>query len=252
MHTNFIRWGVVLGCLVFILFAAAGYAPAFSPDPLQAAMKATGAQLEEYSINSWAKLPKESYSDEELAFLVEQIIKQLEMDEQGYEIVCQQRNKHRIVKAEIIKPDWHMTVMAQMVPCPEKLSGEEGYLVINLESLTGQYGPIIPLQEKIERIAKKNGDSPRISTCLIGWLDGKLMDGELKSIVESAFSAIDGVIIDQLEQDQYLSTTGFSSAIKEYLRLGGKKMNINIAVRYSRYDNRTYVIIGSPVIAREY
>ncbi len=121
-----------------------------------------------------------------------------------------------------------------------------------MESLTTEYTSIILLQEKINRIVKKFGDSPRISTCLIGWLDGKLMDGESESMLKSAFLAIDGVIVDQLQQEQYVSVTGFSSAMQDYLQVGGIKININIAIRYSQYDNRTYVIVGSPIITREY
>jgi len=251
MNTIF-RLGVIIGCLLLVLFATIGYAPAASSEPLPAAMKATGAQLEEYSINAWVKLPQDHYSDEELQKVVVQVMEQLAMDSKNDEMIHQQKNKNRIVKAERIRSGDHVVVMAQVVPNQKNSAREEAYLVINMESLTKEYTSIILLQEKINRIVKKFGDSPRISTCLIGWLDGKLMDGESESMLKSAFLAIDGAIVDQLQQEQYVSVTGFSSAIQEYLQVGGKKININIAIRYSQYDNRTYVIVGSPIITREY
>jgi hypothetical protein len=252
MHTIFIRLGVTIGCLMLILFATIKYVPASSQDPLGAVMKATGAQLQEYSINAWVKLPDEHYSDKELQTLVEQVMEQLDMHGPNYEVIHQQRNNHRTVKAEYSRPDNHVVVMVQVVPNQTEGSKTEAYLVVNFESLIEENTSIIPLQEKINKIVKKNGDSPRISTCLIGWLDGKLMDGESEAMLKSAFSAIDGIIVDKLVQDHYVSATGFSSAIADCLQVSGKKINMNIAIRYSQYENRTYVVIGSPIITREY
>ncbi len=251
MKTIF-RLGILMGCLLLVLFSTIGYAPAASSEPLPAAMKATGAQLEEYSINAWVKLPEDHYSDEELEKVVGEVMEQLAVEFKRDEMIHQQRNKNRIVKAEYIRSGDHLVVMAQVVPSPQNSAREEAYLVINMESLTTEYNSMILLQEKINKIVKKIGDSPRISTCLIGWLDGKLMDGESESMLKSAIRAIDGVIVDELQQKQYVSVTGFSSAMQEYLQVGNKKININIAIRYSQYDNRTYVMIGSPIITREY
>jgi hypothetical protein len=251
MHTIFIRLGVTIRCLMLILFATIKYVPASPQDPLSAAMKATGAQLQEYSINAWAKLP-DDYDDKELQAIVEKVMEELDMHAPDYEVIHQQRNNHRIVKAEYSRPDNHVVVMAQVVPNQTDKTKTEAYLVVNFESLIEENTAIIPLEEKINKIVKKNGDSPRISTCLIGWLDGKLMDGESQTILKSAFSAIGGIIVDKLVQDHYVSAIGFSSAIGDCIQVSGKKINMNIAIRYSQYENRTYVIIGSPIITREY
>ncbi len=252
MYTIFVRLGIIIGCLMLILFATIKYVPASSQDPLNTVMTATGATMEEYSINAWVKLPDERYSDEQLQALLEQVMEELEIHASNYEIIYQQRSNHRTAKAEYSKPDNHVVVMAQVIPNQVNGSKTEAYLVINFESLTGENTSFIPLKEKIYKIAKKNGDSPRISTCLIGWLDGKLMDGESQTMLKSVFSAIDGIIVDKLVQDHYISAIGFSSAIADFLQVDGKKINMNIAIRYSQYENRTYVIIGSPIITREY
>ncbi|MBP2629054.1 MAG: hypothetical protein H6Q68_3765 [Firmicutes bacterium] len=254
MYTIRVKLGVTIGFILLIMFTMIKYVPALSQDPLNSAMQATGAHLQEYSINAWVKVPSSHLSDQELQNIVEQVMKELEMNEENYEIVHQQRNKQRIVRAEFIRPDYHAVAVAQVVPAKENglEEEEEAYLVVNLESIIGEPISIIALQEKMNGIAKKIGDSPRISTCLIGWLDGKLMDGESQNLLKSAFSAIDGVIVDELDQEQYVSVTGFSPVITDYLQVGGKKININMAVRYSQYDNRTYLIIGSPIITREY
>ena len=128
----------------------------------------------------------------------------------------------------------------------------EGYLVVNVEAKAEGNISISQMQEKITRITNNFGTSPHISTCLIGWLDGKLKDGEWHQYLSDAFISVDAIIIDKLEADHFVSYTGFTSEIAEWLRVENKKINLNIAMRYSQYDNRTYVTIGSPIITREY
>ncbi|MBC8016841.1 MAG: YwmB family TATA-box binding protein, partial [Sporomusaceae bacterium] len=106
--------------------------------------------------------------------------------------------------------------------------------------------------EKITGIIEKFGSSPQISTCLIGWLDGKLIDGEEHRLLERAFMVIDARIINKINTEQFVSYTGFTSEITNWLQVADEKINLNIAMRYSPYDNRTYITIGSPIITQEY
>ena len=126
------------------------------------------------------------------------------------------------------------------------------YIVINMEGKEDETISIKHMQEKITHITKKNGHSPQISTCLIGWLDGKLMDGECRETLTRAFMVIDAMIIDQLDAGNFSSYTGFTPNVSDWLQVGDKKINLNIAIRYSQYDNRTYVTIASPIITQEY
>ena len=87
---------------------------------------------------------------------------------------------------------------------------------------------------------------------MIGWLDGKLKDREWCDALQSAFKAIDAQVIDKLQTQHFASYTGFSPGIINRIQVGDQKINLNMAMRYSQYDNRTYITIGSPIITREY
>jgi hypothetical protein len=149
-------------------------------------------------------------------------------------------------------PTFHVLVIAQVAPIGFGKSETEGYLVVNVESKAAGNLSVRDMQEKIGRITKKFGDSPQISTCLIGWLDGKLRDGEWHEPLEKAFMVADAKIVDKLEAEHFASYTGFTPGITDWLQIGDKKINLNMAIRYSKYDNRTYITIGSPIITREY
>lgn len=223
-----------------------------SGEPLSAAMEAAGAKVEEFSINAWVKLPSDTLSDEQLQDIVQQVMSQLGVEKPNYQLTRQQTNKHTLVKAEMISPTFHILAIAQSISSPISTLEPEGYLVVNIEAKAAENLSISHMQKKISIITKKIGPSPQISTCLIGWLDGKLRSGEWHKPLSDAFMVIDANIIDNLHTEQFASYTGFTSEIAEWLQVGDKKINVNMAMRYSQYDNRTYVTIGSPIITREY
>ena len=223
-----------------------------SGEPLRNAMEATGAKVEEFSVNAWVKLPSGKLNNDQLEDMVNQVMNQLGVNPQEYQLIHQQKKNHSIVKTEVITKNIHTQVIAQVISGGIHAAEVEGYLVVNVEAKTTESISISYMQEKITRITSGFGPMPRINTCLIGWLDGKLSAGELHKPLSDAFMVINAIIIDKLEDEHYASYTGFTSEISEWLQADGKKINLNMAMRYSQYDNRTYVTIGSPIITREY
>jgi len=221
-------------------------------ESLSNAMTATGAKVEEVSVNSWVKLPREALYNAQLEDTVAQVMSQLGVNPEEYQLIHQQKKNHNIVQAEVISKNFHALVSAQVIPGGMGISELEGYLFVTIEAKAEENISIRQMQEKIAGITNKFGSTPHISTCLIGWLDGKLEHGEWPKLLSDAFMAIDAMIIDKLEAEHFVSYTGFTSEITDWLQVDGKRINLNIAMRYNQYDNRTYVTIGSPIITREY
>lgn len=221
-------------------------------EPLTMAMEATGAQVEEVSINAWVKLPNSQLNDEELTEVVQQVMRELEVKPLDYQLTQQQTDKQHSVQAEAISPNYHVLAIIRMIPSGLIVPAMEYYLAITIEEKAMMNSSVNRIQEAIRVIGKEFGSSPHINTCLIGWLNGTLRDGEQQDLLQKAFKIIDGKIIDKLESEHLISYTGFTSGIIEGLRVNDEKINLNMAMRYSQYDNRTYVTIGSPIITREY
>jgi len=240
--------------LLFILsLSVMENVPAASPrEPLSMAMEAAGAKVEEFSVNAWVKLKSGNLNNDQLEDMVHEVLSELGVEPQEYQFIHQQKNKNTIVQAEVMNKNFHALVIAQVIPGGIHSAESEGYLVVNIEAKAKENNSIAQTQEKVTRITKKFGPAPQISTCLIGWLDGKLGAGEWHKHLSDAFTVIDGIIIDKLEAEHFVSYTGFTSEITNWLQVDGKKINLNMAMRYSQYDNRTYVTIGSPIITREY
>jgi len=243
----------VLFLLVFFMTAycrPAENVPVMLHEPLASAMQATGAEISSISINGWGKLPVNSANEAELTRMVKRVMAELQISE--YSVTKTTTRYQNLARAESLVEDTHITVIAEQLNPVTKGKPTEVYLVVNVEMQTQDERVIKTLNTKISKIMAEFGATGQITTCLLGWLDGKLMKDERDRRLDDAFAAINAAKISANTNDQYISATGFSPLIDKKLQIGRNEVNINMALRYSPYEHRTYVIIGSPVITIEY
>jgi len=244
-----------IGALILLtcfLLSLRPYLPALATveDPLIYAMEATGATVQELTVHGWSKLPLHELNDDEMALIIRQAMGKMGFKDDQYEMSYNRSANHRQVKAEARSEQLNVVAMVQVLyPYWEK-KGHEVYMIINIDKVKPEGGA--GLQSSITKLIHDNGGSARVNTCLVGWLDGKLEEEEKVSKLNSAFKAVDAVVISSLSYPNLASYTGFTPLISETLMVGQDRVNINVAIRYSQYDNRTYVMVGSPVITREY
>lgn len=244
---------VIIIFTILLSFGLVRSVPAIGvQQPLIVAMESTGAQAEEFSINGWVKLPAIQLNDEQLINLVGQVMAELKVNPLDYQIIHEEKKTQQSVLAEMVKPNLHIRATVQVVPSAIASSEKEYYLILIIEEKGEDYSSLPYLEKEIQGIMEKFHSSPHISTCLIGWLNGTLRDGKQQELLEKSFSVIDGQIIDKLVAEHFISYTGYTTGIREWLQVGKEKINLNMAMRYSQYDDRTYVTIGSPIITREY
>lgn len=111
---------------------------------------------------------------------------------------------------------------------------------------------VAPIEAKIRAAIEKSDGIPRISTCLEGHLDGKLRKDQRRLALEDAFAAVGANITARTEAEVYDSYVGYTPLLREMVRAGGMRLNLNAAMRYHAYDGSTHVVVGSPVIAVPY
>jgi len=243
---------IIVSSILIVLVPLHNVPAAKASGLLSTAMQAAGAKPEEWSINGWVKLPSGDLDDEQLAKMVQQSMRELDVGAEEYKLQHKKTKDHNTIQAEVIVHGTHIITIGQVISSGNPVERREGFLVINIEVKEEGKDSIKNIEEKINRIMKKKGSAPQINTCLIGWLDGKLKDREWCDRLQSAFRAIDALVVDKLEDQHFVSYTGFSPDILNWVQIGRQRINLNMAMRYSQYDNRTYITIGSPIITREY
>ncbi|HWQ61198.1 MAG TPA: YwmB family TATA-box binding protein [Negativicutes bacterium] len=215
------------------------------------AMAATGATTERVIYNAWTRLPDAGLSDDGLKAVATAALAKLGYYPGQFELLHSRSERHRLVKVELADGERHIVVMVQVVYPVWKETSAEAYLVINAETLT-ETPNSAQLRDRVAAAANSAGGSPRITTCLVGGLDGKLEKDKWSELLHKAGQVLGAADVAVVVQPNYASLTGYSAAMPESLTVGDKLINVNLAVRYSPHDNRTYVVIASPVITGEY
>jgi hypothetical protein len=250
---NKVMYGLIITICVFFItgFLQQFASGSIQEEPLFDALNSAGGKVQEISINAWGKLPDGNFTAEQLTVMAASAMGQLGIKEDQYTITKSEDARHLSVRAEAVQDGLHAVALVQTIKV-SKGKEAEGYVVVNVELNNSDNKKLANWQQELKNIIKEFGCLPHINTCLTGWLDGKLLKEEWGTRLENAFQAAKATTVDKIQYTDFASYTGYSPAIADYVQYGNKKVNVNIAMRYSPHDNRTYIIVGSPVITREY
>ncbi|GFN36201.1 YwmB family TATA-box binding protein [Tepidimicrobium xylanilyticum] len=105
---------------------------------------------------------------------------------------------------------------------------------------------------EVEKFFDEYNKPVNITTCIIGSFDDKVDAKRNEEKILEVTELIEGYVVEEYKEDDILSFSIFTPYIEEYVFTGNKKMNLNIAVRFSEYDNKTYIWIGTPIITIGY
>lgn len=111
------------------------------------------------------------------------------------------------------------------------------------------------LSASVKRLAgamEGYGMRPDINICITGSIGGKLNDDELEAVCDRILKSAGADRVEGMREDGLISISAFSPVIDKTVRVNGKKVNLNVAVRYNSYEGRTYIWLATPVITTEY
>ena len=223
--------------------------PGSSRESLHAALNATGAKFDEVTINGWTLLNGDLDKDG-LITICNSVFLELNFDPKVLSKIEESHNSGvKLVREEMSSQQIHIVVIAQVI-YPQGSKSPETYVVINVDAISDAARE--NWQAKLAEILMKMGGKAHITTCLVGWLDGKLEQEDQQTKLLEAMQAIDVHLVDYTSDGKYVSITGFTDEIEDTFDIGYKKMNLNLVMRYNPLENRTLVMVGTPIIPREY
>ena len=108
------------------------------------------------------------------------------------------------------------------------------------------------IAENIENSFRKYNLEPIQSTCITGYFDGKLDQKTLNTISKNIFKDSSASKVNGITDRNLISVSAYSPAISDSINVDGKKVNLNFAIRYNSYEDKTYIWLASPVITVEH
>ncbi|KNF09710.1 protein of unknown function DUF1779 [Gottschalkia purinilytica] len=133
----------------------------------------------------------------------------------------------------------------------EQSNQEETTLFIEVED-TKSYENLKEITSKLDSIFSEYNTNAKITSCIIGTFKGKLDSSEKVKKISKILSIVDGKKVESVIDSSIASVSIYSPHIYRYIYTGNEKMNLNIGMRYDEHQDKTYILMGSPIIAIGY
>ncbi len=141
-------------------------------------------------------------------------------------------------------------IVVQSNPGEESGFPPRSYLLITCRdtSLTN----INEIADRLDIIIQPLAPGGRLSYYLNGELPGRMSSQEMSSIANKALASIKGQVIEGIWQDDLVSLTAYSPLLENYLGTDRQRFNLNLAIRYDDYHDKTVLWAGHPIIHSSY
>lgn len=217
-------------------------------DSLIKSMESTKAQVIESIINVSAKINKEFMTSQQVEAEAKEILAiikpagevsnvALDTDEalSKHVINANDGNKHYIITVESAKTE----------------TGGETHVIVEVY-IDKDYNELMTERQKLEQYFTAMSIQPKVSRCIIGEYDGKMTESEMRSKISDAMTSVRAKQVEAMASEELSSISAFSGNINNFILSNNKKVNMQIAMRYSSYEKKTSIWIGSPLIPVEY
>lgn len=221
-------------------------------DPLKRAFLSSGADMEILDVTDWSVINREFMDYADMEKSEQSIMELFDANKQNFKTTKESDEMYRILNTEgWIDSDTFLRIILQSVDLPEEYEKEpQTYLVVSATSRNVE--KLEELRSKVQAaIVSREGQS-RITTCITGTFDGKLNEAEQGKILENFVRDLKIENPEKTMDDYTASMMGNSPELSDGITILGKSYNVNIAIRYSTEDDKTYIWIGTPVISVEY
>ncbi|QXM06702.1 YwmB family TATA-box binding protein [Crassaminicella indica] len=209
------------------------------------AFKSTDGAVEEINIHAYVTMDKSFTSPSKAKEILMDLSKKLALKDQQIEDASIRENIHIYITGKG-KNDEAICIIVQSSNSDDL---KETNIVIDavdekIEHLTSLSQNI---KEALDDFGKVN-----ITSCITGSFKGKLDNVQKEEVVENIIKSMDAVKVEVFRDENMISITSFSSKIKKFNSYGGRKVNLQIALRYNSYNDKTNIWIGAPFIAIGY
>jgi len=123
---------------------------------------------------------------------------------------------------------------------------------ITIDAIGTDNGLALSLRDDIEKVFSRYGLKAVVNSCITGTYDGNIQDTQLEGICKKILNDSDAKKVDSLRQENAISVSAFTPMIKDKLNVNGKNVNLSLAIRYNKLENKTYLWVATPIVNAEY
>lgn len=239
---------IVLILFFGIINSYAGYSENYGYDKLINTFENSNAEFKYYNMKASITIDKD-LNIQEMKDIAIELNQELGFNENGVKLSQLTEDGLNQIYAQSNKDNINMSVIIEN---NSKENKGESYIIVDINE-NKVYKNIVGNYAKLQKSLAKYSDKVDIYTCLIGEYDKKISLNRCNNIVTNILNNFNAKEIERIEDDNFMSITAYSKKLNgtniEYL---GKKINLNIGMRYSEYDQKTLIYVATPLIKLDY
>ncbi|HYE83993.1 MAG TPA: YwmB family TATA-box binding protein [Clostridia bacterium] len=217
-------------------------------EALITSFKSTGADVLETTISCWTKLNSKFLSITQVEAEMGRIVSRINLDRTTVEKNIESDDQINKIVLYGSSGDKACNIAIESV---KQEAGGETYIVIDV-SMGKDCKDLINERQNIINAVQLDESSINFSSCIIGTYEGRLEEKEMEKKSRIALQSINAKKVEGIEDDELKSISAFSTNVGGYVMSEQARVNVQLAIRYSSYDDKTYIWIGTPLIPMGY
>jgi galactitol-specific phosphotransferase system IIB component len=134
----------------------------------------------------------------------------------------------------------------------DSVGAADRYITIDASGDSNGTGNAIMLRDKVEKVFRTHNLKTNVNSCITGTYEGNLSDKQLDGICKKILKDSNATKVSSNRDEDIISVSAFSPLIKDKFSIKGKQINLSLAIRYNKLENKTYIWVATPVVNTEY
>ena len=202
-------------------------------------------EIEEFNINAHVSLDKIFMDPMEAKIMIKGLAESLRLEEISLEDYSVEENTQ--INLEGVTENENTVMIVQAAKTEDVV---ETNIIVDVTSKDSKRD-LKALEETIRKVMSPYGNA-EITTCITASKKEQLSIARQKQTIRDIMECLEVTEVEVFSDGNIVSMTGFSNMIDQWKQYNNKKVNINMAMRYSTYENKTYLWLGSPFITIGY
>ena len=107
-------------------------------------------------------------------------------------------------------------------------------------------------RELVEGMFDAMGIEGNVNVNLSGSIDGNLNYEQRNTLTDNLLEKLDARVVTENRDTDIFTVYAYTQGLKDYVSIGGSKINVNIAIGYDEVKDITQVYLSSPVSSLDY
>ncbi len=218
-------------------------------------------EINEIKLESWGQISNRIETLDELKVIYERIVEEFSLDGEMMAVQAEKDGFCSVSHLEV-KEEGFWQITLQTVPRSAEVGGtywgimfatdqpqEAGEVYRKLRSFLAA-GQIFPKkgsgQNEIENVLRE------IGITMTGCLQGKLEEDACRKLADKMAAVVKAEYIEGVYGETFAGYSYYTGSCSHSLLVDGKRLNLNVAMRYNEVDNETYLYVGVPLVYQDY